>query len=47
MEFLTNLFWFPLESLLFIFNVGLWALLGYGIYEGVKQLKDLIERKGL
>ncbi len=47
MEFLTNLFWFPLESLSFIFNVGLWALLGYAIYEGAKQLKDLIERKGL
>jgi hypothetical protein len=46
MEFLTKLFWFPLESLSFLFNIGLWVLLGYIIYQGIVQFKELSEKNG-
>ena len=36
MEFLINLFWFPINSIEFIFNLGLWALIAYGIYEAIR-----------
>ncbi len=39
MEFLYNLFWFPINSIELVFNLGLWALIGYGIYEGVRKYK--------
>ncbi len=40
MEFLTNLFWLPINSLELIFNLGLWALVGYIIYEGVRKFRE-------
>ena len=40
MDFLTNLFWLPINSLELIFNLGLWALVGYIIYEGVRKYKE-------
>ena len=40
MEFLSNLFWFPVNSIEFIFNIALWALLVYGIYEGIKKYRE-------
>jgi len=44
MEFLTNLFWFPLNlfitSLELIVNVGLWAFVVYVIYEAIKYWKE-------
>ena len=39
MEFLYNLFWFPINSIELVFNLGLWALISYGIYEGVRKYK--------
>ena len=33
MEFLYNLFWLPINSIEFLFNIGLWVLLGYLILE--------------
>jgi hypothetical protein len=40
-EFLYNLFWFPMFSIEFIINVGLWVLFGYLAYEGYqKYIKD-------
>ena len=41
MEFLYNLFWFPMFSIEFIINVGLWVTFGYLAYEGYqKYIKD-------
>ena len=40
MEFLINLFWFPMNSIELIFNLGLWALIGYGIYEAIRNFKE-------
>ncbi len=39
MEFLYNLFWFPLNTLYFAVNVGLWLLMGYIVYEAIRQIK--------
>jgi hypothetical protein len=39
MEFLYNLFWFPLNTLYFVVNVGLWILVAYIIYEAIRKLK--------
>ncbi len=39
---MSELFWFPLNSMTFIFNIGLWVLIGYIIYEAIRQI-----RKGL
>tara|TARA_X000001036_G_scaffold243863_1_gene227529 strand:- start:1165 stop:1296 length:132 start_codon:yes stop_codon:yes gene_type:complete len=41
MDFLWNLFWLPINSIELLFNIGLWVLIGYGIYEGVRKFKDL------
>ena len=40
MDFLIDLFWFPINSIEFILNIGLWALLVYMIYEGIKKYKE-------
>ena len=40
MEFLTNLFWFPLNFAYLAINIGLWAVIGWGIYELLKYLSD-------
>jgi hypothetical protein len=40
MDFLYNLFWLPMFSIEFIFNVGLWVLFGYLVYEGIKKYQD-------
>ena len=32
MDFLYNLFWLPINSAEFLFNIGLWGLFGYLIY---------------
>ena len=40
MEFLSNLFWFPFYSSILIFNLALWALIGYGIYEAIRKFKE-------
>jgi len=39
---MSELFWFPLNSMTFIFNISLWVLIGYIIYEAIRQI-----RKGL
>ena len=41
MDFLYNLFWLPINSIELFFNLGLWALVGYGIYEGVRKYRNL------
>ncbi len=38
MEFLYNLFWFPLNTLYFVINVVLWLLVAYMIYEAIRKL---------
>ena len=35
---MSELFWFPLNSLTFLLNVSLWVLVGYIIYEGAIRL---------
>ena len=41
MEFLTNLFWFPLNIAYIAFNLALWGLICWGIYEGYKKIKEM------
>ena len=36
---MSELFWFPLNSLTFILNLGLWFGIGYIIYEAIRQAK--------
>ena len=45
MDFLINLFWFPINSIEFLFNIALWALLVYMIYEGIRKYKE--QQQGL
>ena len=40
MEFLYNLFWFPLNTLYFAVNLSLWLLVAYIIYEAIMKLKQ-------
>ena len=40
MDFLYNLFWLPMNSIELLFNIGLWVLLGYVIYEGVRKYQE-------
>jgi hypothetical protein len=40
MEFLYNLFWFPMNSIEFLFNIAIWVLVGYIVYEGIRKYKD-------
>ena len=40
MEFLINVFWFPYYSSVLLFNLALWALIGFGIYEGIRKYKE-------
>jgi|TARA_B000000557_G_C20659283_1_gene393985 hypothetical protein len=40
MEFLTNLFWFPLNFAYLAFNLALWGIIIWGVIEGVKYLMD-------
>lgn len=40
MEFITNLFWFPLNFAYVAINIGLWALIGWGVYEAIRQLRE-------
>ncbi len=40
MEFLYNLFWFPMNSIEFLFNIALWTLAGYIVYEGIRKYKE-------
>lgn len=35
---MSELFWFPLNSLTFLLNVSLWVLAAYVIYEGAMRL---------
>ena len=37
---MSELFWFPLNSLTFVLNCGLWVLIGYIIYEAVKKITN-------
>ena len=40
MEFIYNLFWFPMNSIEFLFNIALWALFGYCVYEAIKKYRE-------
>lgn len=40
MEFLINFFWFPYYSSVLLFNLALWALFGYGIYEAIRKYRE-------
>jgi hypothetical protein len=40
MEFLNNLFWLPMNSIELIFNIGLWALIGYVIFEAIRKYRE-------
>ena len=40
MEFLNNLFWLPMNSIELIFNIGLWVLFGYVIFEAIRQYRE-------
>jgi len=40
MDFLYNLFWFPINSSVFLINVGLWGLVGYLTYEAILRYKN-------
>ena len=39
MDFLTGLFWLPLNSMYILVNIGLWALVIWGIYEALRKYK--------
>ncbi len=40
MEFLYNLFWLPVNSIELLFNIGLWVLLGYIIFEAIRKYRE-------
>jgi hypothetical protein len=39
MEFINNLFWLPINSIELIFNIGLWVLIGWIIFESVRKYR--------
>ena len=39
MEFLNNLFWLPMNSIELIFNIGLWVIVGYVIFETIRKYR--------
>jgi len=40
MDILYNVFWFPMFSIEFIINVGLWVAFGYLAYEGYRKYNE-------
>jgi hypothetical protein len=40
MDFLNNLFWLPINSIELIFNIGLWVLVGYVIFEAIQKYRE-------